>query len=168
MLINPSTLNNFGIKTTPVIRSTIAKDITIYGYISKINSIGPLQLTSKVTGVITQLVNDKQYYAQGETVFVLESDAYVQAQKAYIAALAVNDVAKMRQFGRDLRKMDFDQQALKQLGQNRQASRFYHFKAPKSGQLDVSNLHVGQKLKIGSVIGELVPRYPIAAYAKVF
>ena len=172
VLINPATAHNFGIKTTPVIRDTIHKDITIYGYISQINANKPLPLTTKVTGTIKTFNDGKPYYAQGETIYTLESEAYLQAQKDYIAALDANDVAKMRQLGRILRKMDFNQQALKQLAQNRQPSRYYHFRAAHSGALnrssDGSNLTIGQTLAAGAHIGELIPRYPISAYAKVF
>ena len=96
--VDSSLINNFGIKTTSVVRDNIYKNIRIYGYVNKVKKREDVFLKSPVSGIV-QFINysdEENKFYKNEVVVSLESDEILQLQRQYIKAANENDVRNMR------------------------------------------------------------------------
>ncbi|MDH5473832.1 MAG: efflux RND transporter periplasmic adaptor subunit, partial [Gammaproteobacteria bacterium] len=168
--VDPSVINNFGIKTANVVRDNIYRNIRLYGYINQVKNREDIQLKSPISGAV-RFINhsDKgNKFYKNEVVVSLESDEILQLQKQYINAVSKNDVRNMRVLKQKLSTLGYSFDSLKLLTETRQPSNIYHLRYPDTGLLTQLNVKLKQKVKAGEMIGTLKPLYSISAYAKVF
>ena len=168
--VDSSVINNFGIKTSTVVRNNIDRNVRLYGYINKVKKREDVYLKSPVSGVV-RFINhsdegDKFY--KNEVIVSLESDEILQLQKQYLNAVSKNDVRNMRALKQRLSILGYTFDEIRLLAKTRQPSNIYHLRYPDTGLLTKLNVKLKQKIKSGGVIGTLKPLYSISAFAKVF
>jgi Cu(I)/Ag(I) efflux system membrane fusion protein len=168
--VDSSLINNFGIKTTSVVRDNIYKNIRIYGYVNKVKKREDVVLKSPVSGLV-RFINhsgegDKFY--KNEVIISLESDEILQQQQQYIKAVSENDVRNMRALKHKLMSLGYTFGELNALVKTSKPSNVYHLRYPDTGLLTKLNIKLKQKIKPGEIIGSFKPLYSISAYAKVF
>ena len=96
--VDSAVINNFGIKTTSVVRDNIYKNIRIYGYVNKVKKPEDIVLKSPVSGVV-RFINhsdEENKFYKNEVIFSLESDEILQLQKQYIKLANDKDVKNIR------------------------------------------------------------------------
>ena len=168
--VDSSLINNFGIKTTAVVRDNIYKNIRIYGYVNKVKKPEDVVLKSPVSGVI-RFINhsdeDNKFY-KNEVIVSLKSDEILQLQKQYIKLVNEKDIKNMRVLKQKLSKLGYTFDELRTLIKTNKPSNIYHLRYPDTGLLTKLNIKLKQKIKSGEIIGNLRPLYSISAYAKVF
>jgi Cu(I)/Ag(I) efflux system membrane fusion protein len=168
--VESSVINNFGIKTTSVVRDNIYKNIRIYGYVNKVKKREDVVLKSPVSGVV-RFINhsdeDKKFY-KNEVIVSLESDEILQLQKQYIKLANEKDVKNMRVLKQKLSLLGYTYAELKTLIKTNRPSSIYHLRYPDTGLLTKLSIKLKQEIKPGEIIGTFEPLYSISAYAKVF
>jgi Cu(I)/Ag(I) efflux system membrane fusion protein len=168
--VESSVINNFGIKTTSVVRDNIYKNIRIYGYVNKVKKREDVVLKSPVSGVV-RFINhsdeDKKFY-KNEVIVSLESDEILQLQKQYIKLANEKDVKNMRFLKQKLSLLGYTYAELKTLIKTNRPSSIYHLRYPDTGLLTKLSIKLKQEIKPGEIIGTFEPLYSISAYAKVF
>ncbi len=168
--VESSVINNFGIKTTTVLRDNIYKNIRIYGYVNKVKKREDVYLKSPVTGIVRFInhSNEENKFYKNEVVVSLESDEILQQQQQYIKAVSENDVRNMRVLKQKLMSLGYTFGELNTLIKTSKPSSIYHLRYPDTGLLTKLNIKLKQKIKSGEIIGTFKPLYSISAYAKVF
>jgi Cu(I)/Ag(I) efflux system membrane fusion protein len=168
--IDSSVINNFGIKTTTVLKDNIYKNIRIYGYINKVKKREDVFLKSPVSGVV-RFINhsdEEDKFYKNEVIISLASDEILQLQKQYIKAVNENDVRTMRVLKQKLSTLGYTFDEIKQLSKTNKPSNIYHLRYPDTGLLTKLNTKLKQTIETGQIIGTLKPLYSISAFAKVF
>ena len=168
--VDPSVINNFGIKTTTVIRDNISKNIRLYGYVNKVKEREDIYLKSPVSGVV-RFINHSQEenkFYKNEVIVSLESDEILLLQQQYINAKNDNDVRNMRILKKKLALLGYTNVELRTLIKTGKASSIYHLRYPDAGLLTKLNIKLRQKITSGEVIGNFEPLYSVSAYAKIF
>ena len=168
--VDSSLINNFGIKTTSVVRDNIYKNIRIYGYVNKVKKREDIDLKSPVSGLV-RFINhsdEENKFYKNEVIVSLESDEILQLQKQYIKLANEKDVKNMRILKQKLSSLGYTFDELKTLIKTNKPSNIYHLRYPDTGLLTKLNIKLKQKIKPGEIIGTLKPLYSISAYAKVF
>lgn len=168
--VDSSVINNFGIKTTSVVRDNIYKNIRIYGYINKVKKREDVVLKSPVSGHIRFINNsdeDNKFY-KNEVIISIESDEILLLQKQYIKLANEKDVKNIRVLKQKLSTLGYTFDELKTLIKTKKPSNIYHLRYPDTGVLTRLNVKLKQKIEAGKIIGTLKPLYSISAYAKVY
>ena len=168
--VDPSIINNFGIKTENVVRDNISKNIRIYGYVNKVKKREDVNLKSPVSGVvrfINRSAEENKFY-KNEVIISLESEEILQLQKQYIKLAKEKDVKNVRVLKKKLSSLGYSFAELETLIQTNKPSNIYHLRYSDTGLLTKLNIKLKQKIKAGQIIGKLKPLYSISAYAKVF
>ena len=168
--VDSSVINNFGIKTTTVVRDNIYRNIRLYGYISKVKKPEDVYLKSPVSGIvkfINRSEEDNKFY-KNEVIISLESDEILQLQQQYLTAADENDVRDMRVLKQKLSTFGYTFDELKALIKTSKPSNIYHLRYPDTGLLTKLNIKLEQEIKSGEIIGILKPLYSISAFANVF
>lgn len=168
--VDSALINNFGIKTAPVVRDTIYKNIRIYGYVNKVKEREDIVLKSPVSGRVRYINHsdeDDKFY-KNEVIVSLESDEILQLQKQYIKLADDKDVKNIRILKKKLSTLGYTFDELNTLIKTGKPSNIYHLRYPDTGLLTKLNIKLKQEIKPGEVIGTLRPLYSISAYAKVF
>ena len=168
--VDSAVINNFGIKTTTVVRDNIFKNIRIYGYVNKVKKREDISIKSPVSGIV-RFINhseeDNKFY-KNEVIISLESDEILQLQQQYIKAAYENDVMNMRFLKQKLSSLGYTFGELNTLIKTSKASNIYHLRYSDTGLLTQLNIKLQQKIKSDEIIGTFKPLYSISAYAKVF
>ncbi len=168
--VDSSLINNFGIKTTSVVRDNIYRNIRIYGYVNKVKKREDVVLKSPVSGIV-RFINhsdEENKFYKNEVIISLESDEILQLQKQYIKLANDKDVKNMRVLKKKLSTLGYTFDELKALIKTNKPSNIYHLRYPDTGLLTKLNIKLKQEIKPGEMIGMLRPLYSISAYAKVF
>ena len=168
--VDSSVINNFGIKTTSVVRDNIYRNIRIYGYINKVKKREDVVLKSPVSGLV-RFINhsdEESKFYKNEVIVSLESDEILQLQKQYIKLANDKDVKNIRVLKKKLTTLGFTFDELRALIKTNKPSNIYHLRYPDTGLLTQLNIKLKQEIKAGEIIGTLRPLYTISAYAKVF
>ena len=168
--VDSSLINNFGIKTTTVLRDNIYRNIRLYGYISKVKKPEDVYLKSPVSGIVRFINHSEEgnKFYKNEVIVSLESDEILQLQKQYLKAADENDVRNMRVIKQKLSSFGYTFDELKLLIKTNKPSNIYHLRYPDTGLLTKLNIKLKHTIKSGEIIGTLKPLYSISAFAKVF
>ncbi|MDH5612544.1 MAG: efflux RND transporter periplasmic adaptor subunit [Gammaproteobacteria bacterium] len=170
IFIQSSVINNFAIKTAKVTRSSISKNIRIYGYISQVKNQDQFYLKSPVSGIVKSINNsnkESKFY-KNEVIIELESNEILELQKKYLESVKVNDVNAVRILNQKLSMLGVDYEQLKQLISTEKPTNIFKIRSPDTGLITIINVDLKKDIKAGSVIGEFKPLYSISAYAKVY
>ena len=168
--VDSSVINNFGIKTTSVVRDNIYRNIRIYGYVNKVKKREDVILKSPVSGHV-RFINhsdEESKFYKNEVIVSLESDEILQLQKQYIKLANEKDVKNLRILKKKLTTLGYSFDELRVLLKTGKPSNIYHLRYPDTGLLAKLNIKLKQQIKSGEIIGTFEPLYSISAYAKVF
>ena len=168
--IDPSVVNNFGIKTTTVVRDNIYRNIKLYGYVNEVKKPDDVHLKSPVSGIVRFINHSEEgnKFYKGEVIVSLESDEILQLQEQYIKVADENDVGDMRVLKQKLSSYGYTFDELNSLIKTSKPSNIYQLRYPGTGLLSKLNIKLNQRIKSGEIIGTLKPLYSISAVADVF
>ena len=168
--IDSSVINNFGIKTTAVVRDNIYKNIRIYGYVNKVKKREDVLLKSPVSGIVRFInhSNEENKFYKNEVIISLESDEILQLQNRYIKLADEKDIKNLRILKQKLSSLGYTFDELNTLIKTKKSSNIYHLRYPDTGILTKSRIRLKKEIKAGEIIGTFEPLYSISAYAKVF
>ncbi len=170
VLVQSSVINNFAIKTEPVIRDRMQRNIRLYGYVNQIKNPQQHELKATVSGVVRYInfPSEGNKYYKDEIIFTLESDEILQSQKRYLKAINQNNVKLIRSLKKKLKTYGFTFKQLKQLIKTKTPTNIYTFRSPSTGIFFDSSLKLKKNIKAGQTVAMMTPLYSISVYSKVF
>ncbi len=170
ILINPSVLHNFSIKTATVKRGTMYRELLTYGYVNKVETVAEKKFTAPVSGKITFLTeksNDRETN-QNELLVTIDSSHWKKLQQSYLDALDNKKVRELRNITRELSALNFRIKEIQELKHTRTASSLFNIYSDKRGLIKNLKIKLGQQVEKKSTLFSLAPVYPIIGYAEVF
>ncbi|VAX00973.1 hypothetical protein MNBD_GAMMA22-986 [hydrothermal vent metagenome] len=170
ILINPSVLHNFSIKTAVVKKGTMYRELLTYGYVNKIESVAEKIIAAPVSGKITFLVEKiaDNETKQNELLLTIDSNAWKKLQQSYLTALDKKDVRQLRTITQQLSALNFKIKDIQQLKHTRVPTSLFNIYSDKRGIIKNLKIKLGQQVKKDSELFSLAPVYPIIGYAEVF
>ncbi len=166
--INPATLQNIGVRTSPVTRESIARTVRTTGRF-KVNEAGEHTVTLKVSGWVEKLYTDYegQIVEKGQPLLELYSPELVATQEEYLLALrnarrlgesaGAEDAQRLLEAARRrLAHWDLTPAQIKTLEDRDNPQRTIIFHAPASGEVTDKNVRTGEYIQAGRPLMNLV------------
>jgi Cu(I)/Ag(I) efflux system membrane fusion protein len=154
--IDPAVINNIGVRTAPVERTTLNRRIETVGFVTPdADRIGHIHVRSE--GWIENLIanNVGERVAAGDVVFEIYSPALVSAQDEYLQALRVGRdelIAAAEQRLRALGMLDGQIEAVRESRRSRQR---FEVRSPQDGYIMELNVRDGMYVEPGMTIMSL-------------
>ncbi len=170
ILVNPSVLHNFSIKTATVKKGTMYRELLTYGYVNKVDTIAEKKFTAPVPGKITFLsekTNDSET-SRNELLVTIDSSQWKKLQQSYLNALDNKKVRDLRNITQQLSALNFRIKEIQQLKHTRAPSRLFNIYSDKRGIIKNLKVKLGQQVEKDSTLFSLAPVYPIIGYAEIF
>lgn len=168
--VAPQVVHNFGIRTATVRKGNISHPLTIYGYISKVESPQPVAIRSQVAGRILSVVpaGPEQKHRKQALLIEIESPAVETMQQQYLDAVAAGAIKEQRILKQKLMDLGFGFDELKQLVDTGELRKTYRILAPATGRLTKLEVQTEQLVRANQQLAEFEPLYSITALAQVF
>jgi Cu(I)/Ag(I) efflux system membrane fusion protein len=167
--INPSVVNNLGVRTTKVKYGQLDKKINTVGFITfnedKLSHIHPRiagwieKLHVKATGDLVE---------KGQPLYELYSPELVNAQEEYLLTLAANDKRLIGASESRLRALMIPQQVLDEIKSTRKVKQHVMFTAPQSGIIKDLNVREGFYVELGTTLFSIGDLSQVWVEAEVF
>ncbi len=167
--ISPTVVNNLGVRTVPVSKGTLARDIETVGYVepneNKISHINPY-----AEGWIKRLIVKAagEPVKKGQLLLQLYSPMLVNAQEEYLIALESKNQHLIDASYKKLLAFRISEQQIQQLKQTRKASALVDIYAPQDGVISELNVREGTRVTPETEIMSLVDLSSIWMIAQVF
>jgi Cu(I)/Ag(I) efflux system membrane fusion protein len=155
--INPVVLNNIGVKTAPVQRGTLYRNIKTVGFITPDeNRLEHIHVRAE--GWIEELATDTEgdRVEAGELLFRIYSPALVSAQHEYLQALRSSQAALMRATATRLRALGMQDNQIEALKRRGAARELFDVRSPIDGYVMELNVRQGMFVQPGATIMSLV------------
>tara|TARA_Y100001933_G_scaffold219258_1_gene227838 strand:+ start:6002 stop:7534 length:1533 start_codon:yes stop_codon:yes gene_type:complete len=154
--INPTVINNIGIKTAPAKRGTLYRNIETVGFITP-DADRFEHIHVRVEGWIEELVADTEgdRVKAGELLFRIYSPALVSAQDEYLQAMRSGQSALMRATATRLRALGMQDDQIEALKSRGEASELFDVHAPINGYVIDLGVRQGMFVQPGTTIMSL-------------
>lgn len=167
--INPSVVNNLGVRTAKVRYAALDNQIDTVGFITynedKLSHIHPRiagwieKLYIKATGDLVE---------KGQPLYELYSPELVNAQEEYLLTLAANDKRLIAASENRLKALHIPQQVLNEIKSTKQVKQHVMFTAPQSGFIKDLNIREGFYVELGTKLFSIGDLSQVWVEAEVF
>lgn len=145
--ISPNVVNNLGVRTTPVIKGSLPKQIETVGYIEP-NENKITHIHTYADGWIRNLVVKAagEPVKKGQLILQLYSPMLVNAEEEYLIAMESKNLQLINASYKRLLALGFSEQQIQQLQQTRKSSLLVDIYAPQNGI--IANLNVREGMRV--------------------
>ncbi|MDO6446274.1 efflux RND transporter periplasmic adaptor subunit [Colwellia sp. 1_MG-2023] len=167
--INPSVVNNLGVRTAKVSYARLDNQINTVGVITynedKLSHIHPRiagwieKLYIKATGDLVE---------KGQPLYELYSPELVNAQEEYLLTLAANDKRLIAASENRLKALHIPQEVLNEIKSTKQVKQHVMFTAPQSGFVKDLNIREGFYVELGTKLFSIGDLSQVWVEAEVF
>jgi Cu(I)/Ag(I) efflux system membrane fusion protein len=167
--INPTVINNIGVKTAPAERGTLFRQIETVGFIAPdANRIEHIHVRTE--GWIEQLEADTEgdRIKAGQRLFRIYSPALVSAQDEYLQALRSGQATLIRAAGTRLRALGMRADQLETLKSRGEALQLFDVRSPIDGYVMELNVRQGMFVQPGTTIMSLADLSTVWVDVSVF
>ena len=167
--INPTVINNIGVKTAPAERGTLHRQIETIGFIAPdANRIEHIHVRAE--GWIEQLEADTEgdRIKAGQRLFRIYSPALVSAQDEYLQALRSGQATLIRAAGTRLRALGMRADQLETLKSRGEALQLFDVRSPIDGYVMELNVRQGMFVQPGTTIMSLADLSTVWVDVSVF
>lgn len=167
--INPTVINNIGVKTAPAERGTLYRQIETIGFIAPdANRIEHIHVRAE--GWIEQLEADTEgdRIKAGQRLFRIYSPALVSAQDEYLQALRSGQATLIRAAGTRLRALGMRADQLETLKSRGEALQLFDVRSPIDGYVMELNVRQGMFVQPGTTIMSLADLSTVWVDVSVF
>ncbi|GLX80388.1 copper transporter [Thalassotalea insulae] len=151
--INPTVINNLGVRTATVTDKVMTQQITTVGYV-KYDEDKLVHIHPRVDGWIEQLyvkaVGDP--VTKGQALYTLYSPELVNAQEEFLIALSRGNNALISAARSRLTALQLSKKFITELEKSQQVQQFITFYAPQSGVVDGLQIRAGSYVKPGTTL----------------
>ncbi len=167
--ILPEVVNNLGVRTAPVRRETLSRNISTVGYLDY-DETRISHIHTRTEGWIERLTvrAEGEQVGKGQLLFELYAPTLVNAQEEYLQALASGNRLLSQASGERLLALGVSPAQVKQLEQNRKVAQYVRFHAPQSGILSRLNVREGMYVKPDTEVMSLANLDQVWLLAEVF
>ena len=146
--INPSVINNIGVRSAIVTRGTLKREINTVGYLASNDDLTQ-DLHVRTEGWIEKLdVKTRgERMKRGSRLFQIYSPALVNAQAEYLQALKIKQTALGRASHERLLALGMSERQIKELRSTRKVDRLVDVYAPQDGYVFELNVREGMFVK---------------------
>ena len=154
--IDPVVVNNIGVKTAPVARGTLHRNIETVGLVTP-DEERVSHVHVRAEGWIERLAADTEGQAveRGEELFQIYSPALVSAQSEYLQALNTGSDALIDAARRRLLALGMLPQQIEAVKQRRSVEESFEIRAPQDGFLLMLSVREGMYVQPGTTIMSL-------------
>jgi membrane fusion protein, copper/silver efflux system len=167
--INPSVVNNLGVRTATVSYARLDNQINTVGFITynedKLSHIHP-----RIAGWIEKLYIKAtgDLVTKGQPLYELYSPELVNAQEEYLLTLAANDKRLIAASENRLKALHIPQQVLNEIKSTKQVKQHVMFTAPQSGFIKDLNIREGFYVELGTKLFSIGDLSQVWVEAEVF
>jgi Cu(I)/Ag(I) efflux system membrane fusion protein len=154
--IDPAVINNIGVRTAPVERTTLSRRIETVGFITPdANRVGHIHV--RADGWIENLIadNEGERVAAGDVVFEIYSPALVSAQDEYLQALRTGSDELVDAGRRRLRSLGMAESQIDTVRETRETRQRFEVRSPQDGYIMELNVRDGMFVEPGTTIMSL-------------
>jgi len=146
--INPTVVNNLGVRTAMVKRGVLNRDIDTVGYIG-FDEEKIFHVHTRVEGWIERLLvkSEGEKVEKGQKLFEIYSPELVNAQEEYLSALNSKNQFLIQASEKRLRLLGIGKQQVRRLKESRKVRQRIDYFAEHTGFLDVLNIREGMFVK---------------------
>ena len=167
--INPSVINNLGVRTATVNLTTWQQHIETVGYV-QYDQESMVHIHPRVEGWIETLYvkSAGDRVSKGQPLYTLYSPQLVNAQEEYLIALKRSNRALMRAAADRLRALQLSDEFIDTLKKQQAIRQSITFYASQSGVVDVLKIREGFYVKPGTTLMSLATLEQVWVEAEVF
>lgn len=167
--INPSVINNLGVRTAKVNLTTWQQHIETVGYV-QYDQESMVHIHPRVEGWIETLYvkSAGDRVSKGQPLYTLYSPQLVNAQEEYLIALKRSNRALMRAAADRLRALQLSDEFIDTLKKRQTIRQSITFYASQSGVVDVLKIREGFYVKPGTTLMSLATLEQVWVEAEVF
>ena len=167
--INPSVINNLGVRTATVNLTTWQQHIETVGYV-QYDQESMVHIHPRVEGWVETLYvkSAGDRVSQGQPLYTLYSPQLVNAQEEYLIALKRSNRALMRAAADRLRALQLSDEFIDTLKKQQAIRQSITFYASQSGVVDVLKIREGFYVKPGTTLMSLATLEQVWVEAEVF
>ncbi|MDE2090979.1 MAG: efflux RND transporter periplasmic adaptor subunit [Gammaproteobacteria bacterium] len=167
--ISPAVQENLGVRTAPVLREDLQRQIHTVGYVDYDES-DFVRLHTRAAGWITDLpiASSGQVVHSGQLLFRLYSPVLVTAEQEYIQALAGSDQSLVAAARKRLAAFDVPVSEVERLERSREAAHSLPYYAPRGGVVQMLNARPGLYVTPDTEVMRLAVLSKVWLVAEVF
>jgi len=167
--VDPVTIQEMDVRTTPVVRGPLRRTIRTVGYVDY-DEPALADVTTKFKGWIEKLYADYtgQSVQRGEPLFTIYSPELYSAQVEYVEALSTGDRELLQSARTKLKFFDISDAQIAELKKSRQPKKALAIDAPISGFVIEKNIVEGQMADAGMMLYRLANLDTVWVYAQVY
>lgn len=167
--ISAAVVNNIGVKTAPVARGTLYRNIETVGFIVPDDDL-VAHIHVRTEGWIMLLEADTEgdRVQRGDLLFRVYSPALVSAQDEYLQALRIAQPALVRAVATRLRALGMSSDQIEALKSRREAQQLFDVRAPQDGYVIALNVRQGMFVQPNTTIMSLADLTSIWVDVDVF
>ena len=166
--ISPAIINDIGVRTAPVIQSTLARQITTIGYVqANENNISHVHTFTDGWIMNLQVKTAGEFVKKDQLIFQFYSPMLVNAQQEYLLALANNNSNLIDASVKKLLALGVSQQQFQTLKQTHQVNRLIDVYAHQNGIISTLNVREGMHVTTDTEVMSLTDLSSIWMMAEV-
>lgn len=167
--ISPAIVNNLGVRTSPVSRGDLARQIETVGFVA-LDEEKTSHIHVRVDGWIQRLAvkSEGERVAKGDLLFQLYSPTLVNAQAELLQASRNNQTGLVRASRERLRALDVSEAQIKALMKKGKVDDLIDIRAPQDGIVVKLNVAEGMFIQPGTTVASLADLSSIWFLVDVF
>lgn len=167
--ISPSIVENLGVRTAPVERGTLTRQIETVGYVVP-NENNIYHIHTYAEGWIRKLVVKAmgEPVTQGQLLVQLYSPILIGAQKEYLLALGGNDKGLIESAYHKLQSFKISEEQIERIRKSRQTEQLVDIFSPIDGIIAELNVREGMRIAPETEIMSLVDLSSVWIMAQIF
>ena len=151
--INPAVVNNIGVRTEPVRRRDLHREIDAVGLVTPDNGrISHVHVRTEGWIEVLHTETEGDRISGGEPLFEIYSPALVSAQEEYLQAVRMGNPSLIRAAGSRLAALGMDDGQLRGLRDRGKPDRLFTVHAPNDGHVLELNVREGMYVQPGNTI----------------
>lgn len=167
--ISPTVVNNLGVRTAPVIQTTLARHIDTVGYVEpNENKISHIHTYADgwVKNLVVKAVGDS--VKKGQLLLQYYSPQLVTAQEEYLIALEGNNQSLITASYKRLQALHISEQQIQEIKKSHQSNQLVAVYAPQDGIVTELNIREGMRVTPDVEIMSLVDLASVWMIAQIF
>lgn len=169
VVINPSVVNNLGVRTQKVQRGKLNKQINTVGYIT-FNEDKLVHIHPRIAGWIEKLYVKAagDFVKKGQPLYELYSPELVNAQEEYLLTLTAKDTSLIEAAENRLKSLHIAQAVIDDIKLNRKVKQHVTFHAPQKGIVKDLSIREGFYVELGTKLFSIGDISEVWVEAEVF
>ncbi|KTC66381.1 copper/silver efflux system, membrane fusion protein (plasmid) [Legionella adelaidensis] len=167
--ISPTVINNMGVRSAPVKKTTLARQIVTVGYVEpNENQIGHIHTYADgwVKNLVVKTVGET--VNKGQLLLEYYSPALVTAQEEYLIALESKNPSLIKASYKKLQALHISEQQIEQIKSSRKSNNLVAIYAPQDGIVTQLNIREGMRVTPDLEMMSLVDLSTVWIIAQIF